>query len=94
MTATELYNQFKAFVDAGDEKGARAFLAEHINEFPEDIRDNIAFAFFEEAVQNDTEGIVENAQIQQEGAHLLEELDKVEAMLEDAKKATEIKDTM
>ncbi|MEI6022518.1 MAG: hypothetical protein WCQ32_01590 [bacterium] len=53
MTHEELYTTFMDFVEKNDEIGARQFLIDHLNDFPEEIRKQIAFEFFVDAVKKD-----------------------------------------
>lgn len=94
MTVTELYNTFLEFVEKGDEKGARAFLIEHLNDFPQEVKEKIAFGFFEEAVLNDSAGLKEMSELQQTGKDALEEMAQSANALEEAKKAIEIKESL
>lgn len=55
MTHEALYNGFMEFVNNGDEVGAKAFLLDHLNEFPEEIKKQIAFEFFVDAVKKEDE---------------------------------------
>ena len=88
MNQEQLYNSFIAFVEQGDEEGARAFLVDHLNEFPEETRKEIAFAFFVDAVKK--EAAVSEAQ--KKGIEIMKSLDEVEALLADASKAAAIRE--
>jgi len=66
-TPIELYDEFLRISDTGDEAAARGFLSEHLAEFPEETRDAILFASFEEALLKHAEAIRGNAALQQEG---------------------------
>ncbi|MCC7436503.1 hypothetical protein IT402_01345 [Candidatus Nomurabacteria bacterium] len=88
MTQKELHEAFMVFVEKGDEEGARNFLVENINEFPENMRKEIAFAFFVDAVEKDAA----IAKVQKEGMEMMKSLDEVEAILADASKASSIKE--
>lgn len=90
MTQQELQEAFVAFIEKEDEEGARAFLIEHINDFPEEIRKEIAFSFFVDAVQKDAkiEGVKRDA------LAVLKDLEETESVLLDAQKASDIKNTI
>ncbi len=88
MNQEELYKAFVELVEKGDEEGARAFLVDHLSDFPEEMRKEIAFAFFVDAVEKDA--AVANAQ--KEGLKMMKTLDEVEAILADASKAASIKE--
>lgn len=82
------------FVESGDEPGARAFLAEHINEFPEEVRNEIVLTFFEEALENKAQEIEAIGEVQEAALKELESLDEDEKVLEDAQKATQIREEL
>ena len=46
----QLIDQFLAVVENGTEEDARAFLVDHLQEFPEESRDGIIAAFLEDAI--------------------------------------------
>ena len=46
----QLINQFLAVVENGTEEDARAFLVDHLQEFPAESRDGIIAAFLEDAI--------------------------------------------
>jgi hypothetical protein len=50
---TELAMQLDKLITDGDERAVRTFVIEHIMEFPKPIRNEIIFAFFAEAMEND-----------------------------------------
>lgn len=64
--AQELYSEFTKLIDAGDEQGAKDFLADHFGEFPEDVQAKIAFAFLKEEITHnaDEATVVEGVQKQ------------------------------
>jgi hypothetical protein len=82
-----IYKDFLAVVDKGDEKAARDFLVTNINKFPEEVRDEIIFAFFEEALIKKASEEKMITEFQKQG---LEEI----KMLEKAKKIVEAKAKM
>ena len=44
-TFTDLYNEFLVYVNKNDEQGARKFLIDNLQKFPEEVRDKLTFAF-------------------------------------------------
>ncbi len=46
----QLIDQFLAVVENGTEEDARAFLVDHLQEFPEESRNRIIAAFLEDAI--------------------------------------------
>ena len=85
-TFSDLYNQFMSYVDKNDERGARNFLVDNLQKFPEDMQDKLAFTFFEEALASETRGTKEIAEMQKEGLDALSQIDKARKILEDKKK--------
>lgn len=90
MNQEELYNSFIALIESGDEDAAKKFLIDHLNDFPEETRKEIAFAFFVEAVNK--EAVISEAQ--KKGIEIMKSLDEVEEILNDASKAASIKEGM
>lgn len=88
MNQEELYNSFIALVEKGDEDAARMFLVDHLNEFPEEMRKEIAFAFFVDAVKKDM--VISEAQ--KKGLEIMKDLDEVQMILSDASKAAALKE--
>jgi len=83
MTPTELYNTFLEFVEKGDEEGARAFVIEHLNEFPEETREKLVFTFLVDAAISTGDQVAAVHSMQLEGKELLEEITKAEQVLDD-----------
>lgn len=50
-----LYQQIQTLVAKGEEQEAKAFLIEHLNDFPPELREKIIFAFFYEALEEASE---------------------------------------
>lgn len=90
MTQQELHEAFVGFVNSGDEAGARKFLIEHLNDFPEDMKKDIAFAFFLDAVEKDSG----NREFERSALDLMKELDKTEEILEEAQKVASLREEM
>lgn len=88
MNQEELYNSFIALVEEGDEEKARAFLIDHLNEFPEETKKEIAFAFFVDAVKKDATV----SEVQKRGLEIMKDLDEIKIILDDASKAASIKE--
>jgi hypothetical protein len=82
---TELAIQLEKLIEVGDEKAVRAFVIEHIKEFPEETRNQIIFAFFTEAMENDTKAKQALAGIIGQGLDELKQINKDLANLGDKK---------
>ena len=46
----KLFDDLRGVFENGSEEEVRAFLVDHISAFPDDIKDEIVFAFFEEGL--------------------------------------------
>ncbi|MGYP001560882174 len=90
-TFTDLYNEFLAYVNKGDEAGARKFLIDNLQKFPEEVQDKITFAFFEEALMDKTKGIKEIAEMQKQGLEAMSQIDKAKKVFEDQIKIKNLK---
>lgn len=86
MNSQELENVFKqlaSLVAAGKEYEAREFLGEQLPNLPEDVRNDIMFEMFVEAVRDearDREGI---AQLQEQSISAIRSLQETKKELED-----------
>src|SRR3989344_7479967 len=90
-TFSDLYNEFLVYVDKGDEAGARKFLIDNLQKFPEDMQEKLTFAFFEEALMKDTKGVKEVAEMQKQGLDALSQIDKAKKILEDKMKIKDLR---
>lgn len=93
-TFTDLYNEFLALVNKGDEAGARKFLVENLNKFPEEAQDKITFSFFEEALMKETEGVQEIADMQKQGLDAMSQIEKAKKVLEEQLKVRDLKNKL
>jgi hypothetical protein len=93
-TYLDLYNEFMAYADKDDEAGARRFLIDNLQKFPEEVQDKLTFAFFEEALANDVKGIKDVAEMQKEGLEAMSQIDKAKKILEDKIKVRDLKDKL
>lgn len=85
-TFLDLYNEFMGYANKGDEQGARDFLINNLQRFPEDIQDKLTFAFFEEALLDETKKIEAITEMQKEGLGALSQIDKAKKILEEKSK--------
>ncbi|MDE2018851.1 MAG: hypothetical protein KGJ13_00720 [Patescibacteria group bacterium] len=94
IISDDLYKDFMAIVDRGDEKAAREFLVSHLKEFPQETQDAIIMAFVEEALGKSAEETKLIADFQKQGLAAIDELEKSKQELEDKKKMLELKESM
>src|SRR3989338_9108143 len=90
-TFLDLYNEFLAYADKGDEACARKFLLDNLQKFPDDVQGKLTFAFFEEALNNATEGMDDVAGMQKEGIDALNQIAKAKKVLEDKIKEKDLR---
>lgn len=91
MTPTELYDAFADIVETGDEAAARAFLAEHINEFPEETRNELISTFLTEAISEEARTIEARAEFQKEVLAALDDVKGARNEIENQKRIEELK---
>ncbi|MDO8512400.1 MAG: hypothetical protein Q7S57_03950 [bacterium] len=85
-----ILEQLSDIVVTGEETTARTFIIEHINEFPVDMKNELIFAFLQEAVEMDTAiKEIQNRAIG-EGVEALKEVRKVKSKILDKKRIFEI----
>jgi hypothetical protein len=93
-TFLNLYDEFLALVDKGDESAAKKFLMDNFQKFPKDVQDSLTFVFFEEALASSTKGVEEIAEMQKEGMEALSQIGKARKALEDQLKIEGLKDKL
>lgn len=93
-TPTELYDQFRQISETGDEEAAKKFLEQHLNEFPEETRDEILFALFEDSLVQQANAVNENTLLKEHGIAALDTLQSAKKELENDLRVEELKDTL
>jgi len=93
-TFLDLYNEFLAYADKGDEAGVRKFLVDNLKKFPQEVQDKLIFAFFEEALMDETKGMKEIAEMQKQGLEAMSQIDKAKKILEDKIKEKDLRDKL
>lgn len=93
-TFLELYKEFLAYADKGDEAGARKFLVDNLAKFPQEVQDKLIFAFFEEALTDKTRGMQEIVEMQKQGLAAMSQIDKAKKILEDKIKEKDLRDKL
>lgn len=87
----DLYNTFLTFVDSKDEEGARNFLIDNLDKFPEEVKNDLIFAFFEESLISDNQNMKSVSAFQEQGLDAISQIAKAKKILEDKIKASHIK---
>lgn len=72
-TFLTLYNEFLTYADKNDEQGARTFLTDNFQQFPEEVQKKLIFILFEEALMDTTKGM----------KHAMSPIDKARKHLEE-----------
>src|SRR3989344_9107657 len=88
---SELYDKFMAYVNKNDAAGARSFLVDNFQKFPEDVQDQLTFVFFEEALKDETRGMKEMIAMQKQGLEAISEIDKAKKILEEKIKVRDLR---
>ena len=86
-----LRDEFMKIVGTGDEQKARAFLLDHLKEFPEDAQTKIISAFFFDALAQDADDIEKRAAVQKKALAAFVNLEDAGKKLGEEKKKAELK---
>lgn len=90
----ELYNEFLEIIRTGTEQDAQDFLQKNINEFPEELKEKILFAFFEEEVEHQSQQLHALQDVKRDGLSLLTKLEKAKKEYEEAQKIQDLKEDL
>ncbi len=90
-TFLDLYNEFLGYVNKDDEEGARKFLIDNLQKFPEEVQDKLTFAFFEEALMDTTKGIKDIGEMQKQGIDAMSQIEKAKKILEEKLKIEDLR---
>ena len=94
MTPDTIYNKFLEFIQAGDWPAARAFILEHLQEFPEEVRNNILGLFLEEALLKEGGEAGAELKLQQEVLEELEDIQGAEKEIGNLQRIEELKEKL
>jgi hypothetical protein len=86
----KLRSELEAVINTGDEAKFRQFITDHMQEFPQEVQDEIIVALVEEALQQDSSAKIAAA-FRHRGLMALNILGKAKQELEKQKKLNEIK---
>ena len=89
-----IYEEFKKVMERGDEKAARAFIAENLKRFPQADQDAIITALFEEALAVDARNTELTAEFQKQGLAVAAAIEKAKESVEKQDKLLEIKESL
>lgn len=89
---TSLYHEFKQIVQTGTEEHARQFLLDHINEFPEDVKNGLILTLFEDAVNEAAVQEFAMFEFKQEGIQAMTALEQAIRILDDKLKVLDLQE--
>lgn len=89
-----LYAQFKELLDTGTEQQAEQFLIDHMEEFPEDLRQGIMLALFEKGLQEAAGVQAALNEIKSEGMEVIKELETGKRILDDKLKVLALQEKL
>ena len=87
-----LYHSFKHIVRVGTEQEARQFLLDHINEFPEDVKNPMILALFEDAVNDATIQESTVLEVKEKGAEYMTALERAIRICDDKLKILDLQE--
>lgn len=93
-TFPNLYNEFLGYVNKNDGEGARRFLIDNLQKFPKETQDKLIFAFFEDALINETRDIKNIAEMQEQGLDAMSQIEKAKKILEDKRKIEKLRSSL
>ncbi|MDP3779249.1 MAG: hypothetical protein Q8R30_04375 [bacterium] len=85
-----LYAQFKDILDAGTEDQADKFLIDHMNEFPEDMRQEVTMALFERGLVETGENQRAIDEIREDGMRAIDDIQETIRAIDDRRKIVEL----
>lgn len=87
-----LYHGFKQIVQTGTEEQARQFLLDHINEFPEDVKNGLVLVLFENALHEAVSQESALLEFKQEGIQAMTALEQAIRILDDKLKVLDLQE--
>lgn len=87
-----LYHEFKQIVQTGTEEQARQFLLDHINEFPEDVKNGLVLTLFEDAVNEAAAQESAMLELKKEGIEEMTALEQAIRILDDKLKVLDLQE--
>ena len=89
-TKKKLFADLQSTFETGTEEEIRNFLATRVNEFPDDIKEEIVFAFFEEGLDRALEKESTSAAFQKASLEELSRLGELKRKIDDRIKTIEL----
>jgi len=94
MTTTDVYTQLQQVMQQGSEEEARKFIADHFVEFPKDAQEELALAFFEEALEKSVDEEKTIRDFQGQALDAAGQLEKAKRTLEDQSRVQELQEKL
>lgn len=89
-----LYAQLRDIMNNSSEEEARVFLTDHINEMPEDLRQQIMLALFEDGMNEAAANQAAANEIKEEGAEIMADLQAGKRILDDKLQVIDLQNKM
>lgn len=90
----KLFDDLRGVFENGSEEEVRAFLVDHISAFPDDIKDEIVFAFFEEGLDKAIEEKGKLVEFEEAGIEELKTLAELKRRIDDRIKVMELEEKL
>lgn len=87
----DLLDSFMQVVDKGDERAAKDFIIDHLNDFPIETQQKIVSAFFFDALEKEATEIERKAALQKEVLAAFDTVEKAEKNITNEQKKAELK---
>ena len=87
----DLLDSFMKVVDKGDERAAKDFIIDHLDDFPAQTQQKIVSAFFFDALEKEANEIERKAALQKEVLSAFADVEKAEKGLNEEMKKSELK---
>lgn len=94
MNPQELLSDLIKLIEAGDEVGIDAFIKAHLDEFPEEMRDQLLQGLVTSAIHEEAAQSSAIAGIQQEAMDSIAQIESVEEEIENQDRIDELKKTL
>lgn len=82
MTPQELYQELTRLIEAQDAAGAEAFIMAHLNEFPEEVRDQLLQAVIVSSIEEEAHLTSTIAGLQEEAIEAIHQIEIIEEELD------------
>lgn len=94
MNPQELLSELVRLVESGDEAGIDAFIKAHLDEFPEEMKEQILQGLVTSAIHEEAAVSTAVAQMQEEAMDAIEQIESVEEEIENQDRIQELKATL